>query len=142
MLGRYVSDLEVGDVLGPLDHTITPFLIREYAHAVEETSERHLGAEGQIATPTILHADKARLFNHFCPRGSGPHARLHLVYDATYHKVIPAGTELTVRGEVTECYEHKGREHVVLEIEVRDKVTGEIYTAYRDTSLMSFRSGD
>ena len=140
MLGRWVSDLEVGDVLGPLDHTLTPFLIREYAHSVEDGSERHLGARELIAPPTIVHTDKKRLFDHFCPEGAGPHARLHLVYDATHHKVVPEGRALTVVGEVAERYEHKGREHVVLEIEVRDKATGEIYTTYRDTSLLSFRS--
>jgi hypothetical protein len=140
MLGRWVSDLEVGDVLGPLDHTLTPFLVHEYAHAVEECTERHLGVEGLVAPPTIVHTDKLRLFNHACPEGAGPHARLHLVYDATHRKLIPTGRELTVVGEVTQRYEHKGRDHVVLEIQVRDKATGEVYTTYRDTSLMSYRS--
>jgi hypothetical protein len=140
MLGRWVSDLEVGDVLGPTDHELTPFLIREYAHAVEETSERHVGADSLIAPPTMVHCSKKRLFDLACPDGLGPDARLHLVYDATYHKVIPAGRDLTIKGAVTESYEHKGREHVVLEIEVRDKETGDLYTSYRDTSLLSYRS--
>jgi hypothetical protein len=142
MLGRWVSDLEVGDVLGPLDHMPTPFLVREYAHAVEDTSERHLGAGDLVVPPTMVHTDKKRLFDRFCPDGSGPEARLHLVYDATHHKLIPAGQELTVIGEVTERYEHKGREHVILEIEVRDKATGEVYTTYRDTSLLSYKPRD
>jgi hypothetical protein len=142
MLGRWVSDLEVGDVLGPMDHELTPFLIREYAHAVEETAERHLGCDAQIALPTMVHGAKKRLFDHACPEGAGPDARLHLVYDATYHQVIPAGRVVTIRGEVAEQYEHKGRPHVVLEIEVRDKETGDLYTSYRDTSLLSYRSSE
>jgi hypothetical protein len=140
MLGRYVSDLEVGDVLGPMDHEFTPFLVREYAHAVEETAERHLGVETLMAAPTMVHCSKKRLFDVACPAGAGPDARLHLVYDATYHKPIPAGRPLTIRGEVTEQYEHKGRPHVVLEIEVRDQQTGDLYTTYRDTSLLSYRA--
>jgi acyl dehydratase len=140
VLGRWVSDLEVGDVLGPVDHVVTPFLVREYAHAVEETAERHVGVDGLVAPPTMVHGDKKRLFDFACPEGAGPDARLHLVYDATYHKMIPAGRELTVSGEVTDSYEHKGRQHVTLEIEVRDKATGELYTSYRDTSLVSFRA--
>jgi hypothetical protein len=140
MLGRYVSDLEVGDVLGPMDHLLTPFLVREYAHAVEETAERNLGVETLMAPPTMVHCSKKRLFDLACPGGAGPDARLHLVYDATYHKAIPAGRQLTIRAEVTEQYEHKGRPHVVLEIEVRDKQTGDLYTSYRDTSLLSYRS--
>ena len=126
-------------MLGPIDYLATPFLVHEYAHAVEEGSERHLGMDGLTVPPTMVHTDKKALFDYACPDGAGPEARLHLVYDATYHKVIPAGRELTVRGEVTQRYEHKGRSHVILEIDVRDKQTGELYTSYRDTSLLSYR---
>jgi hypothetical protein len=139
VLGRWMSDLEVGDKLGPVDHRITPFLIREYSHAVEDNSNRHHGGTGAIAPPTILHAEKKRLLEAACPDGIGPTARMHLVYDATHHAVIPAGTELTALGEVTDRFERKGREHVVVAIEVRDKVTGQIYTTYTDTSILSFR---
>jgi len=38
VLGRWVSDLEVGDVLGPVDHVVTRFLIRAYANAFEDFS--------------------------------------------------------------------------------------------------------
>jgi hypothetical protein len=139
MLGRFVSDLAVGDVLGPVDHVLTPFLIREYAHAVEERSERHQGAEHLVAPPTIVHADKVRVLEHVCPEGAGPTARLHLVYDATHHRPVPASKALSVTGRVTERFERKGRDHLVITFEVRDKVTGELYTSYRDTSLLGFR---
>jgi hypothetical protein len=139
VLGRWVSDLEVGDVLGPVDHVLTPFLIHEYSHSVEETSERHLGPD-PIAPPTIVHPGKKRLFEAACPEGAGPEARLHLVYDARNHELIPAGSELTLSGEVTERYERRNREYVVLEILVRDKKTGRLYTSYRDTSLLGYQS--
>lgn len=139
MLGRYVSDLELGDVLGPVDHVVTPFLIREYAHAVEDVSDRHQGAEGLVAPPTIIHAEKKRLFDSACPEGAGPAARLHLIYDATHHRVIPAGRTLSVVGQVSDRIERKGREHIIMEFQVRDKATGELYTTYRDTSLLGYQ---
>jgi hypothetical protein len=139
VLGRWLSDLEVGDVLGPYEHVVTPFLIREYAHAVEDSSELHQASEGLIGPPTMIQADKKYLFDRACPEGPGPAARLHLVYDASHRKVIRAGQEVSVIGEVSERYDHKGREHVIIEFEVRDKVTGEVFTTYRDTSLISYR---
>lgn len=138
MLGRYMSDLEVGDKLGPIDHCLTPFLIREYAHCVEDDAERHQGVDGLIGQPTFLHAQKKRMLEVACPDGIGPTRRMHLAYDAKQHAVIPAGTILTVDGEITERYTKKGREHVVLTMQVRNKATGQVYTTYTDTSLISF----
>jgi hypothetical protein len=34
-LGRYVSDLEPGDVIGPVEYTMSRFVVREYCHANE-----------------------------------------------------------------------------------------------------------
>ena len=34
-VGRYVTDLDQGDVLGPLDYTMSKFVVREYCHANE-----------------------------------------------------------------------------------------------------------
>jgi hypothetical protein len=139
MLGRWVSDLEVGDVLGPVDRERTPFLVHEYAHAVEDSSERHQGHRDLLSPPTIVHTDKKCLLDHSCPEGGGPTARLHLIYDATHHGPVPGGRLLSVSGEVTDRYLHKGRDHLVIVFEVRDKVTGEIYTTYRDTTLMGYQ---
>jgi hypothetical protein len=62
LLDRWVSDLQVGDHLGPADHTVTPFLLREYAHPVESSSERRQdGPAGTIIPPTIVHGHKTRL---------------------------------------------------------------------------------
>jgi hypothetical protein len=134
-----MSDLDVGDELGPLDHVLTPFLVREYAHAVEDVAERHQGTQQPIAPPTILHAEKKRLLEHACPAGVGPTARMHLSYDAAHHAVIPAGATVTASGRVTDRFEKKGREHVVLQIEIRDKQTGQTYITYHDTSIMSYQ---
>jgi hypothetical protein len=133
-----MSDLEIGDKLGPVDHCLTPFLIREYAHGVEDSADRHQEVAGLIAQPTFLHAEKKRMLEAACPDGIGPMRRMHLGYDAVQHAVIPAGTVVTVDGEVTDRYTKKGREHVVLTMEIRDKATGQVYTTYTDTSLISF----
>jgi acyl-coenzyme A thioesterase PaaI-like protein len=66
---------------------------------------------------------------------------VHLIYDASYHRPVAAGQALSIVAEVSERYERKGRDHLVIEFEVRDKVTGEVYTTYRDTSLLSYRRG-
>jgi hypothetical protein len=133
-----MSDLEVGDKLGPSTHVLTPFLIREYAHSVEDISERHQGAAGLIAPPTFLHAEKKRMLEQACPEGIGPTRRMHLAYDAQQHATIAAGTKVQVTGEVTERFIKKGREHVILTMEIRDKKTGQVYTTYTDTSILSF----
>ena len=31
-IGKCTSDLELGDVLGPVEYTISRFVVREYAH--------------------------------------------------------------------------------------------------------------
>lgn len=140
MLGRFVSDLAVGDVLGPMDYELTPFMIREHARSVEDSSERWHASSGAVALPTIVHGDKKRLLEHSCPEGAGPVARLHLDYDATHHRPIPAGAVLQVDGEVVDRFEHKGRERLKIVFEVRDRRTGVVYTTYRDTSLLSYEA--
>jgi hypothetical protein len=142
MLGRKVSDLEKGDSLGPVEHLLTAFMVREYAHSVEEDHDRHhcRPADGQVAPPTIVHADKVRILDRLCPDHSGP-ARLHLVYDAVHHQPMAASRLLTVSGAVSDRYERRGRDHVEITFEVRDKLTGVLYTTYRDTTIMNFRGG-
>jgi hypothetical protein len=142
MLGQKVSDLERGDVLGPVDHLLTPFMVREYAHAVEEFDERHHRPvpEGLLAPPTMVHADKVRLLGMLCPDQTGP-ARLHVVYDATHHQPVPASRVLSVTGTVVDRYDRKGRDHIEISFEVRDKATGVLYTTYRDTTIMAYRAG-
>ena len=72
--------------------------------------------------------------------GAGPQARLHLVFDATYHAPIPAGATVVLTAEVTGRYDHKGREHITMDFDVRDKATGTLYTSYRDTTLVSYQA--
>src|SRR5258707_4408090 len=82
-VGQYTSDLERGDVLGPVEYTLSPFVVREYCHAVELHQDCFQRAHGAIMPPTLIHLDKLRLYRHACPRGTGPHARVHVEYEAT-----------------------------------------------------------
>ena len=76
-IGRFVTDLDQGDVLGPVDYVMSRFVVREYCHSVEMHQPCFQGVEGQIAPPTLVHLDKLRLYKHACPAGTGPTARVH-----------------------------------------------------------------
>ena len=80
-VGKYTSDLERGDVLGPVEYTLSPFVVREYCHAVELHQDYFQGTRDAIMPPTLIHLDKLRLYRHACPMGTGPHARVHIEYD-------------------------------------------------------------
>jgi len=142
-LHGYVSDLEEGDVLEPVEYVMTPFVIREYCHGVDEDWERfHApGSDGepQVASPTLAHIEKIRLFKHNCPKGPGPSARIHLRYHARHHAPIPAGAALITSGYVSGRTVKRGRERIDIDLEVRDRSTGELYTSYRDTAILDFR---
>lgn len=136
--GGYVSDLDVGDRIGPLDYTMSPFMVREYCHANELHHVFVQGVEDLIAPPTLVHLDKLRLYRHACPGGPGPSARIHYEFDATIHGPVRAGERLSVRGEVTQRYRRRGRDYVVMEIELRRAADDTLLIAYRDTTILAF----
>jgi hypothetical protein len=139
MLGRWVSDLQVGDELPRVDYVVTPFLVDEYCRGIEETSERFHAADGTAtAPPTFVHTDKVRLLEHACPAPGGP-PRLHYEFDAELLRPVPVGTRVTVSGEIMERVNVKGRDRLVIVFEVRDVETGELFTRYRDTTLLSYQ---
>src|SRR6218665_3777536 len=77
-VGRYVSDLDTGDVLGPVEYVLSPFVGREYAHSNEMHHPFFQGLGDEwVMPPTLIHLDKLRLYNHACPAGTGPDARIH-----------------------------------------------------------------
>lgn len=144
-VGRYVSDLEAGDVLEPVEYVMSPFIAREYAHSVEEQSPMLVGdvpGPEQLASPTLVHIDKIRLLKHNCPGGRGPHARIHYEYDATHHEVVPVGERLVASGQVAERYEKRGREYLRIDIELRSAEDGRLLTSYVDTAVLSFTPKD
>lgn len=137
--GRYVSDLDRGDVLGPVEYSLSPFVVREYCHAVELHQEYFQGSVDQIAPPTMIHLEKLRLYRHACPAGTGPTARVHIEYDATFHEAVRVGETLRVQGRVSERYTKRGRDYVQLDIELRAASDNRLLMSYRDTVILAYR---
>jgi hypothetical protein len=140
-LGRYTTDLEPGDVLGPLEYTMSKFVVREYCHANELHQDCYQGADPTFAPPTLVHLDKLKLYKLACPAGTGPTARIHYQYDATLHAPIPVGVKLRVSGRVTERVEKRGRTYVVMQIDLRTAADERPLVTYRDTIIVSYQAG-
>lgn len=143
--GRYVSDLVVGDALEPVTYAMTPFIVREYCHGVDEHAEEFHRAiepfDAQLAPPTLTHIDKIRLLKENCPEGPGPNARIHYQFHSRHHRPIPVGATLTAQGTVARRYEKKGRTYLEMEIEVRETETGELVMSYHDTAILNYSPG-
>jgi hypothetical protein len=138
-VGRYVTDLDRGDVLGPIDYTMSRFVVREYCHANELHQTVFQHREGQYAPPTLVHLDKLRLYKHACPAGTGSTARVHYEYDAIIHAPIPVDVPLRVKGTVTERYEKKGRQYVVMQIDLATAADNRPLVTYRDTVILAYK---
>ena len=137
--GRYTSDLEEGDRLGPVEVTISPFQVREYCHANEMHQPCFQGAAQPIVPPTMAHLEKLRLYELYCPGGCGPDARVHYTFDVTWHAPIRAGDPLTVEGHVARRYLKRGREYMEMHVAMRARADGRLLVEYRDTVCLSYR---
>jgi hypothetical protein len=126
-------------VLGPVEYTLSPFVVREYCHAVELHQDCFQQAKGGTMPPTLIHLDKLRLYRHACPMGTGPHARVHIEYDATFHEAVPVGTKLRVGGKVSERIEKRGRTYVYIDMELRAAEDDRLLISYRDTVTLSYQ---
>ncbi|EKF41629.1 hypothetical protein NA8A_15511 [Nitratireductor indicus C115] len=140
--GGVVTDLDVGDVLGPVEFTLSPFVVREYSHAVEMHHECFQSANELFMPPTLIHLDKLRLYNHACPGGTGPTARIHYEYDAEVLAPVRPGDRLSVSGEVKERYTKKGREYVLIEMQLKRVSDGELLVRYFDRVILAYKTRD
>ncbi len=138
--GRYTSDLTVGDQLGPVEYTMSRFIVREYGHANELHQPCFQGLTDAIAPPTLVHIDKLRLYKLACPGGAGPSARIHYEFDAEIHAPVAVGTRVRSAGKVVSRYVKKGREYVVTDIEMRAVDNNRLLITYHDTVILSYRS--
>lgn len=137
-VGGYTTDLERGDRLGPVEYTLSPFVVREYSHAVELHHDIFQRAKAGIMPPTLIHLDKLRLYRHACPKGTGPHARVHIEYDATFHHPVHVGERLRVGGVVSERYQKRGRDYVHIDMELHRVPDNTLLISYRDTVILSY----
>jgi len=140
-VGRFTTDLDRGDVLGPVEYVMSKFVVREYCHSVEMHQPCFQGRDVPYAPPTLVHLNKLRLYRHACPQGTGPSARIHYEYDATIHAGVPVGVPLRVKGTVAERMMKRGREYVVIHIDLRTVADDRLLIEYRDTVVISYRSG-
>jgi hypothetical protein len=138
-IGRSVADLERGDVLGPLRYVMSRFVVREYCHSVELHQPCFQDRiEGQVAPPTLVHLDKLRLYRHACPMGTGPHARVHVEYDARVHSLVPVGEELEVVGHLTDRFKKRGRDYLIVDIALSTVRDSRLLIEYRDTVTLAY----
>lgn len=138
-IGGYVTDLEDGDVLGPVEYTLSAFVVREYCHAVELHQDCFQRAEDLVMPPTLIHLDKLRLYRHACPAGTGPTARIHYEYDVEVFAPAWVGDRLSVRGEIIGRYTRKGREYLDLEMMLTRVDTGQLLMRYVDRVILAYR---
>jgi hypothetical protein len=52
---------------------------------------------------------------------------------------VPVGEPLTVVGKVTDRYTKRGRDYVVMEIDLRVRSDDRLLVHYRDTAIMAYR---
>lgn len=138
-IGGVVTDLEAGDVLGPVEYTLSPFVVREYCHAVEMHQECFQGVVDQLMPPTLIHLDKLRLYRHACPGGTGPTARIHYEFDVEVFAPVNTGDRLSVVGRITERYRKKGRDYLVLEMELTRLPGSELVMRYVDRVILGYQ---
>jgi hypothetical protein len=149
MLGGFISDLEAGDVLEPVEYVLTPFMCSEYAHGVEENWEGFhspAGAAGrQMRPPTLIHVDKMRILEKNCLKeqrvagAKGPNARIHYEYHARHHSAAYVGEHLIVSGRITDRYVKRGRTYLDYELVVH-ALDGRLVTTYTDKTLLKYAS--
>ena len=147
MLGGYISDLEAGDVLEPVEYVLTAFMASEYAHGVEDSWEgfqsSHAPGGRQMRTPTMIHVDKMRILEKNCLKeqrvggAKGPHARIHYEYFARHHSPAYVGERLVVSGRITDKYVKRSREYIDYYLEVRTS-NGRLVTTYTDKTLLRY----
>ncbi|MBO1075051.1 hypothetical protein [Roseomonas marmotae] len=140
--GRYTTDLEAGDVLGPVEFVLSPFVVREYCHGNEMHHPWFQDTDRPMVPPTMVHLQKLRLYTRACPAGTGPTARVHVEYDADCHAPAYAGEMLRATGRVAQRYVKRGRTYVQIEIDLRAVEDGRPLITYRDTVIISYKPGE
>lgn len=141
-VGGYVTDLEAGDVLGPVEYTLSAFVVREYCHAVELDQDCFQGVEDLVMPPTLIHLDKLRLYRHACPAGTGTTARIHYEFDVEVFAPVRVGDRLSVVGKITDRYVKKGRDYLDLTMELTRVDSGELVMRYVDRVILAYSQKD
>lgn len=110
-------ELQVGQRVGPLEHTITAEMVAAFCAALPADADAY-GAEGVYERPTMpvtmLATDYVPLLRGHLELGWGLMAR-HSIKSL---KPVYVGDTVTVSGVITEKFEKKGRHYWTLEYHV------------------------
>lgn len=151
MLDGYISDLEKGDVLRPVEFDVTELMASEYAHGVEIEDELfhsdHNALGRQMRPHTAVHADKMRLLDENCTKeqriagGRGPDWRIHFEHETTVYEPVFVGDRIKVSGKIIDRYWKRGREYLHYELNI-DHADGRRLILYRDRTLLRYRKSE
>ena len=84
--------------------------------------------------------DKLRFYHQSCPGGSGPNARIHYEFDASWSGRVDVGDRLTATGRVARRFTRRDREYLEVELELHSAASGKTVVKYRDTTVLSYRT--
>ncbi len=133
--GEDLNKAEVGEKLGPIEYTLTPKEIEDYAHMVEDYNPWFLHNSpfgGPIAHPTVGAIDYAKLI-------STRYSLYGVVHTKAAHEFLSPlrpGKSYKVSGKIVDRYSKKGHEYLVLESVTTDEDGVEVVRS-RNTVLIS-----
>ncbi|GAA2001291.1 hypothetical protein [Microbacterium ulmi] len=148
MLDGYISDLEAGDILRPVEYELTDLIASEYAHGVEDATEFFHSPQnplgGQVRTVTAAHVDKMRVLEESCTKerriagNNAPDWRIHYEFEVENFSPAFVGERLRVTGRVVDVYVKRGRRFIQFEFET-STVDGRKVSILRDRTLLRYQ---
>lgn len=117
---KSVFESQVGDELGPWEHEVTEGMVRQMTDVLEEPDPWYREDSpfgGPIAPATISADDYIRLLEtRFTHSGA-----VHTKAEHEFINPVRPGKRYIVRGKVTDRYEKKGRDYIVIESVTTDE---------------------
>lgn len=118
------ENVEVGDVLGPVEGVVSEFLLKTHAYAVDDYGDwyfRDSPFGGRIGHPTLLANDILRLFQLGYDTGPPSPGGLHGKNELEFIRPVFLGQKVVIKGSHTEKYQKRGQNYRVLEGVVEDE---------------------
>jgi acyl dehydratase len=118
------ENIEIGEEFGPVEGTISDFLVKTHAYAVDDYGAWYFQSSpfgGRIGHPTLLANDIGRLFLLVYDNRPSYAGGLHTRNEVELLRPIFVGQKVTIQGRHTEKYQKRGQNYRVLEGEVLDE---------------------
>ena len=134
--------MEIPEPFGPVKVRVDEAKVKEFAVAVDDRGDWHLGERspfgGPIGQPLVLANDLLFLFYEGY---DGNTARgLHTHEQLSFRSPVHVGEEVTITGAYVDKYERRGQGYVVLEAEARGE-DGRLLVRHRGTEIMRAQAG-